>query len=81
MNDFDKITIELQWIAPYILVSCNVATHATCLLTLRTYKYSELQMSCGIQKLNCNDNCKNIHFFHTELLVYVHVNDMIYECD
>jgi len=63
------------------IMSCNFTTHATCMLTLMTYKYNELQMSCQTQKLNCKANCKNNPFFHSVLLGYVHVNDMIYECD
>jgi hypothetical protein len=63
------------------IVSCNFTTHVTCMLTLMTYKYSELQMSCEIQKMNCKASCKIIPFLHGVLLVYVHVNDMIYECD
>lgn len=51
------------------------------MLALVTYEYSELQMSCETQKLNCKVSCKNILFFHSVLLVYVHVDDMIYECD
>jgi hypothetical protein len=45
-------------------MSCNFATHASCSLVLRTYKYSELQMFDAIQKLSCKANC-NIPFFHS----------------
>jgi hypothetical protein len=34
------------------MVSCNSATHATYLLALTTYKYSELQVFSAIQKLS-----------------------------
>jgi hypothetical protein len=33
-------------------MSCNSATHMTCLLALTVYKYNELQMSSAIQKLS-----------------------------
>jgi len=61
------------------IMSCNFAIDATCLLTFTTYEYSDLQMSCITQKLNCKASCKNIIFFHSVLLVCVHVNHMIYE--
>jgi hypothetical protein len=44
MSCFDKIAIELQWVAPYIQWTCS--------LTFMAYKYSELQMSNTIQKLS-----------------------------
>jgi hypothetical protein len=43
-------------------VSCNFATHATCLLALTTYKYNELQVSSTTQKLSYKASCKT-HFF------------------
>ncbi len=36
----------------------SFATHATCPLTLTTYKYSELQVSFTTQKLSWKANCK-----------------------
>ncbi len=49
-------------------MSCNSATHATCPLALMMYKYSELQMSSSIQKLNCKANLQNIPFSHSEIM-------------
>jgi len=48
------------------MVSCNSATHVTCLLTLMTYKYSELQMSFATQKLNYKACYKTPFFSHNE---------------
>jgi hypothetical protein len=42
------------------MVSYNFTIHATCSLTLTTYKYNELQMSSAIQKLKAN--CKTPFF-------------------
>jgi hypothetical protein len=41
MNYFDKVVIELQWVALYIWW---IIIHATCPLALTVYKYNELQM-------------------------------------
>jgi predicted Zn-dependent protease len=40
------------------MVTWNCTTHATYLLTLTTYKYSELQVSSITQKSSCKANCK-----------------------
>jgi hypothetical protein len=56
MNCFDKVTIELQWVASYI------QQIATCPLTFTMYKYSELQMSFATQKLSCKASCKTPFF-------------------
>ncbi len=55
MSCFDKVAIELQWVASYIWW---VATNATCPLALTTYKYSELQVSCATQKQSYKASCK-----------------------
>jgi hypothetical protein len=39
-------------------VSCNFATHATCLLEFMVYKYNKLQVFVATQKLSCKANCK-----------------------
>ncbi len=43
--------------------SCNFAIHATCSLTLMTYKFNELQMFFTIQKLSCKASCKTPFIF------------------
>ncbi len=40
----------------------NFATHATCVLTLTTYKYNELQMANATPKLSCKINCETPFF-------------------
>jgi hypothetical protein len=50
MSCFDKIAIELQWVAPYIQWACS--------LEFMAYKYSDLQMSNAIQKLSYKVNYK-----------------------
>ncbi len=43
-----------DWVAmscTIYMVSCNFATHVTCLLALMVYKHSELQVSFVIQKV------------------------------
>jgi hypothetical protein len=44
------------------MMSCNSTIHATCLLALTTYKYSELQVFSTIQKLSCKASCKTPFF-------------------
>ncbi len=39
-------------------MSCNFATHVTCLLALKTYNYSELQVSPTTQTLSYKASCK-----------------------
>jgi hypothetical protein len=48
------------------MVNCNFATHATCLLELMTYKYSELQVSVVTKNLSCKASYKT-PFFHSEM--------------
>jgi len=62
----------MSWFARVVIMnytiytmSCNFATHEICLLALITYKYSKLQGSNAIQKLNCKANCKT-PFFHSD---------------
>jgi hypothetical protein len=43
-------------------ISCNFATHATCLLALTTYKYNELQMSTTTQQLSYKASYKTPFF-------------------
>jgi hypothetical protein len=62
MNYFDRVTIELQWIALYLRW---VVIQAICLWTLTMYKYNEMQMSYATQKLNYKASCKT-PFFHSE---------------
>ncbi len=47
-------------------MNCGFAIHAIYPLTLTTYKYNELQVSCTTQKLNCKANYKTPFFFHNE---------------
>jgi hypothetical protein len=49
-------------------VSYNFTAHATCLLTLTMYKYSELQMYFVTKKLNYKANCKKKIFFYIVLI-------------
>jgi hypothetical protein len=44
------------------IVNYNFTIHVTCLLTLTTYKYNELQVSSTTQKLSCKANCKTLFF-------------------
>ncbi len=43
-------------------MSCNFATHATCSLTLTSYKYNELQVSFVIKKLSYKASYKTSLF-------------------
>jgi hypothetical protein len=43
-------------------MSCNFATHATCLLAFMAYKYNELQMFNGTQKLSYKVGVKHLCF-------------------
>jgi hypothetical protein len=43
------VLIELQLSCTIYMASCNFATHATCLLKLMAYKYSDLQVSFATQ--------------------------------
>jgi hypothetical protein len=43
-------------------MNCNFATNEICLLAFMTYKYSKIQGSNAIQKLNCQANCKTPFF-------------------
>jgi hypothetical protein len=53
----------LFWLSCIIYtMSYNFTTHATCLLKLMVYKYSELQMSFITQKLSCKASCKTPFF-------------------
>jgi hypothetical protein len=63
MNGFDKVTIELQWVAWYLQW---VATQATCSLAFTMYKYNGMQMSYTIQKLNYKASYKTPFFFIVE---------------
>ncbi len=47
------------------IMNCNFATREICLLAFMTYKYSKLQRSNAIQKLNYKANCKT-PFFHSD---------------
>jgi hypothetical protein len=67
MSCFNKVAIELQWIAPYI-VSCNFTIHATCLLALIANKYDKLQKVIATQKLSCKANCKMPFFSHSDIV-------------
>ncbi len=51
-------------------MSYNFVIHATCLLTLTTYKYNELQVSFAIQTLSCKVSYKTSFF----LIVMVKLN-------
>jgi hypothetical protein len=79
MNCFDKVVIELQWVALYIWW---VATHATCPLTLMVYKYNELQVSEVIQNLNCKTICKHHCFscFNVEVKGSNPHNFQLFKC-
>jgi hypothetical protein len=61
------VLIELQLSCIVYMVSCNFATHATCLLKLMAYKYSELQASFATQKLSCKANCKTTFFSQSDI--------------
>jgi hypothetical protein len=50
------------------MVSCNFATHVTCLLELTVYKYSELKVFVATQKLSYKANCKTPFFFIVHVL-------------
>ncbi len=43
-------------------MSYNFAIHATCLVALTLYKYSELQVSSTVQKLSCKASYKTCFF-------------------
>jgi hypothetical protein len=60
MSCFDKVAIELQWVASYIWW---ITTHATCSLAFMAYKYNELQVTFATQKLSYKANCKTPFFF------------------
>jgi hypothetical protein len=45
------------------MMNCNPATHATCLLTLTVYKYSELQNLVQL-KIELQGQLQNTHFSH-----------------
>ncbi len=80
MSCFDKVAIELQWIASYLWWVATFHTiHATCALTFMVYKYSELQMPSTIQKFNYKASCKTPFFFimsttstHKLIQIYLH---------
>ncbi len=49
-------------------MTCNFATYAIYLLALMVYKYSELQLSDAIQKLNCKASWETPFFFsHSDI--------------
>ncbi len=50
-------------------MSCNSTIHVTCPLTLTSYKYNELQMSCATQKLNCKASYKTPLFLIVKYVV------------
>jgi hypothetical protein len=50
-------------------VNCNLAIHATCLLSFMTYKYSGLQMFDATQKLSCKGSCKTPFFSYSAPLL------------
>ncbi len=50
-------------------MSCNSTIHATCPLTLTTYKYNELQVSCAIQKSSCKASYKTPLFLIVKYVV------------
>jgi len=56
------------------MMSCDFAIHATCLLALTTYKYSELKVSSTTKKLNCKANCKT-PFCHSDWMFDMNFND------
>ncbi len=60
-------------------MSCNFAIHATCLLALTTYKYSELQMSFATQKLNGVINKMHFLVYGQCEKVFEHVQNVIIE--
>jgi hypothetical protein len=57
-------------------VSCNFVTHASCLLKLMVYKYSELQVSDATQKLSCKASFKT-PFFFIVLVCVNSTNDLV----
>jgi len=59
MSCFDIVVMNYT----IYIVSCNFAIHATCLLTLITYKYNELQVIIATQKLSYKANHKRPFFF------------------
>jgi hypothetical protein len=53
--------LSCNWVAmncTIYMMNYNSTIHATCLLALTMYKYSELQMSSTTQKLSCKASCK-----------------------
>jgi hypothetical protein len=57
------VLIEMQ-------LSYNSTIHASYLLTLMTYKYNDLQVSCATQKLSCKANCETPFFFHSDFTIH-----------
>jgi len=59
-------------------MSCNSISYAICLLALMVYKYNELQVFSGIQKLSCKASCKTPFFFIMKckclISIYICVN-------
>jgi hypothetical protein len=45
------------------MLSCTIATNATCLMQLTLYVYDESQVVIAIKKCNCKPNCKTPIFF------------------
>jgi hypothetical protein len=45
------------------MLSCTIATNATCLMQLTLYVYDELQVAIVIRKCGCKPNYKTSIFF------------------